>query len=113
MTRRGSRRELEEVAASNQQPHRRGIGDQASWTVFLHSLGLNANDVGVYLNSRWLMERKPAGIGVGDDQRMGVFRLIGSRDRMPSETWAAWVLAIDLSEGQIAALKALSATSDL
>jgi histidyl-tRNA synthetase len=80
---------------------------------FLRSLGLAADEVCIYLNSRRLMERKLAEMGVGDDQRLDVFRLIDRRARIPRERWDSWALDIGLSEEQLAALKELLADADL
>jgi histidyl-tRNA synthetase len=80
---------------------------------FLRSLDLSASDVGIYLNSRRLMERKLAEIGVGDEQRTAVFRLIDRRDKLPAEKWAEWALDIGLSDSQLAAIKDLLNNTDL
>ena len=81
--------------------------------LFLRSLGLTADEVAIHLNSRRLMERKLAEIGVGDQERMAVFRLIDRRDRMPPEKWEAWAYDIGLSDKQLEALKALLTDPDL
>jgi histidyl-tRNA synthetase len=80
---------------------------------FLRSVGLSAGEVVIRLNSRRLMERKLAEIGIGGDQRLEVFRLIDRRDRVPPEGWTEWALEIGLSEAQVAALKALLGNSEL
>ncbi len=80
---------------------------------FLRSLGLSANEVVIRINSRRLMERKLAEIGVGDDLCMEVFRLIDRRDKLPPEKWIDWALDIGLSDAQVKALQALLANSDL
>jgi histidyl-tRNA synthetase len=80
---------------------------------FLRSLGLTADEVAIHLNSRRLMERKLAEIGVGDQQRMAVFRLIDRRDRMPPEKWEAWASDTGLSDKQLETLKALLTNADL
>jgi histidyl-tRNA synthetase len=81
---------------------------------FLRSLGLGANEVVIRINSRRLMERKLAGIGVtAPDQRMEVFRLIDRRDRVPADRWAEWAQDIGLSEAQLKALTDLLANPDL
>jgi histidyl-tRNA synthetase len=81
--------------------------------LFLRSLGLNADEVAVHFNSRQLMERKLTELGIGDALRLSVFRLIDRRDRMPPETWRAWALDTGLSEGQLEAVQALLASSEL
>jgi histidyl-tRNA synthetase len=81
---------------------------------FLRSLGLGADEVAIRLNSRRLMERKLAGIGVQTQaQRMEVFRLVDRRDRMPADKWAEWAADIGLTDGQLADLQALLANPDL
>ncbi len=80
---------------------------------FLRSVGLSADEVVIRLNSRRLMERKLAEIGIGGDQRLEVFRLIDRRDRVPPEGWTEWALEIGLSKAQVEALKALLGNSEL
>ena len=80
---------------------------------FLQSLGLSAQDVAIFLNSRRLMERKLAGIGIGDELRAGAFRLIDRRDKLPTDKWSAWALELGLSTTQLQELQALLADPDL
>ncbi len=80
---------------------------------FLRSVGLSSEDVGIFLNSRRLMERKLAEIGVGDGLRGNAFRLIDRRDKLPPEKWAAWALELGLSEDQLEGVKRLLASPDL
>lgn len=80
---------------------------------FLRSLDLDTSDVGIYLNSRRLMERKLAEIGVDDNQRTDVFRLIDRRDKLSAERWTEWALEIGLSESQLTALKDLLNNAEL
>jgi histidyl-tRNA synthetase len=80
---------------------------------FLCSLGLSADEVVIRLNSRRLMERKLAQIGVGDDRRLDIFRLIDRRDKLPPDKWEEWALEIGLSAGQLEALKSLLGNSAL
>ena len=80
---------------------------------FLQSLGLSSQDVAIFLNSRRLMERKLAEIGIGDDLRAGAFRLIDRRDKLSAKKWAAWALELGLSTAQLQELQALLADPDL
>jgi histidyl-tRNA synthetase len=80
---------------------------------FLRSLGLGADEVCIHVNSRRLMERKLAEIGVADENRVDVFRLIDRRDRLSAEKWTAWALETGLSEGQLTALSELLSNADL
>jgi histidyl-tRNA synthetase len=74
---------------------------------FFRALGLTADEVVIRINSRRLMERKLAEIGIGEPMWMEVFRLIDRRDRLPADKWQAWALDIGLTEGQLAALNDL------
>ncbi len=80
---------------------------------FLRSLELSPDDVAIHLNSRRLMERKLAEIGIGDDLRMDVFRLVDRRDKLSPDKWQAWASDLGLSGAQIEALQALLANADL
>lgn len=71
---------------------------------FFRSLGLTADEVVIRINSRRLMERKLVEIGIGEEMRMEVFRLIDRRDRLPADKWQDWALEIGLTRGQLAAL---------
>jgi len=75
--------------------------------LFLQSLGLGSDEVAIHLNSRRLMERKLADIGIQDAQLVDVFRLIDRRDRMSADAWAAWALDIGLSDDKLRNLEAL------
>lgn len=74
---------------------------------FLRSVGLSSEEVAIFLNSRRLMERKLSEIGIGDDLREDVFRLIDRRDKLSVKKWSAWALELGLVEDQLENLKAL------
>ncbi len=80
---------------------------------FLQNVGLTAQEVAIHINSRRLMERKLAEIGIGDTLRPQVLRLIDRKDKLPAEKWAAWALEMGLSETQRTALVALLGNTDL
>jgi histidyl-tRNA synthetase len=80
---------------------------------FLRSVGLSSEEAAIFLNSRRLMERKLSGIGIGDDLRENVFRLIDRRDKLSAKKWSAWALELGLAEDQLEKLKALLDDPDL
>ena len=80
---------------------------------FLRSLGLDAGEVAIFLNSRRLMERKLAEIGIGAAQHVDVFHLIDRRGRLSPDKWDAWARDIGLTESQLAALRGLLSDSHL
>jgi histidyl-tRNA synthetase len=81
--------------------------------MFLRSLDLASDEVVIRLNSRRLMERKLVEIGIGDELRTEVFRLIDRRDKLSPDKWQAWAMEIGLSEEQLEALKNLLTDSEL
>ncbi|MGC9333518.1 MAG: histidine--tRNA ligase [Anaerolineae bacterium] len=80
---------------------------------FFRSLGLAADEVAIHINSRRLMERKLAEIGIRQKMWMEVFRLIDRRDRLPLDKWQAWALETGLTDGQLGALEAVLADPNL
>jgi histidyl-tRNA synthetase len=80
---------------------------------FLRSLGLAADEVAIHINSRRLMERMLADIGIDEDLYGDIFRLIDRRDRLPPEKWSAWALEMGLSDTQLEALRTLLADPEL
>ena len=81
--------------------------------LFLRSLGLTADEVAIHVNSRRLMERKLAEMGVEGDRRVEVFRLIDRRDKMPVDKWEQWALDMGLSGEQLEALRGLLSRLDV
>jgi histidyl-tRNA synthetase len=81
--------------------------------VFLDSLGLTADEVAIHLNSRRLMERKLAEMGIGDDLFMDVFHLIDRRERLSPDKWTAWAQEIGLETEQLGALTDLLSNPDV
>ncbi len=80
---------------------------------FLQSLGLTTTEVAIHVNSRRLMERMLAGIGIGRELFGNVLRLIDRRDRLSPEKWNAWAWEMGLSDAQLQALRALLANPEL
>jgi len=80
---------------------------------FLREVGLSPEEVAIFVNSRRLMERKLAEIGVGDALCMEVFRLIDRRDKMPPDKWRDWALDIGLSDGQLESVQDLLSNAEL
>lgn len=72
--------------------------------LFLQSLGLEAGEVAIHLNSRRLMEQKLAEIDLGGDKQGEIFRLIDRRDKLPADRWQEWAMEMGLSRKQFDAL---------
>lgn len=80
---------------------------------FLSNVGLSAAEVGVYLNSRCLMEKKLTEIGIHSEQHLDAFRLIDRRGKLTKEKWVDWALEMGLSQAQLDALCALLTDTNL
>jgi len=59
------------------------------------------------------METELSQIGVGDQLRPAILRMIDRLDKQPAEVWDENVLKLGLTPEQLSALKALLANNDL
>jgi histidyl-tRNA synthetase len=75
--------------------------------MFLRNVGLTADEVAIFVNSRQLVDRKLAEIGIAADRQLDMLHLIDRRDKMPPADWEAWAADLGLSSGQLADLKVL------
>lgn len=70
----------------------------------LRAVGLKPETVRVLVNDRRLAESQLDEIGIGNERRGLVFRLIDRRDRMPPEKWEEWTLEEGLSKSELGQL---------
>ena len=80
---------------------------------FFKNVGLRADQVLILVNNRQLMEAELSQIGVGDQLRPAILRMIDRLDKQPAEVWDENVLKLGLTPEQLSALKALLANNDL
>ena len=73
--------------------------------MFLRSIGLPPSAVKILVNDRKLAETQLDKIGIGDERRNQVFRLVDRRDRMPLEKWSEWVLEEGLNQEELQKLQ--------
>jgi histidyl-tRNA synthetase len=81
--------------------------------LFLQQVGLPPDEVGVFVNSRRLLDDKLADIGIAPDRRRDVLQLIDRRAKMAPASWEARALEIGLAAPQLDALKAVLADAEL
>lgn len=73
---------------------------------FFKSVGLQPDQVGIFVNDRRLMNNQMNKIGIStDDQRKMVFKLVDRRDKMPPADWDTFALESGLSQSQLDDLK--------
>ncbi len=77
----------------------------AAGATFLRSIGLSPAAVKIWVNDRKLAETQLDKMGIGDERRNLVFRLIDRRDRMPLEKWSDWVLEEGLNQEELQKLQ--------
>ncbi len=77
------------------------------------ALGLTPKQVAILVNNRRLMEAELRGIGIGDELRPAIIRLIDRRDKMPAEKWEAYARDLGLSSGQLTQLIDLLSDGEL
>ncbi len=80
---------------------------------FFKKVGLSPEQVLIRVNDRKLMESELRGVGIDDEKRKDVFRMIDRRDKMSPQEWETYGLELGLTNDQLAALKALLADRNL
>lgn len=81
---------------------------------FFKSVGLQPDQVGIFVNDRRLMNDQMNKIGIStDDQRKMVFKLVDRRDKMPPADWDTFALESGLSQEQLDNLKKMLNDRDL
>ncbi len=101
---------IDQVGANSPEADAEMIGICAS---FLKSTGLTADEVIVYVNDRRLMDEQIAALGIAEDQRKSVSKLIDRRDKLSSSAWDQSILDAGFTSGQLAGLKELLDNKDL
>lgn len=72
---------------------------------FFKKVGLTSSQVGIFINSRKLMDLVLRKIGVQPDLKMAVFRLIDRKDKLSPQEWQEFGLSLGLSNSQFDGLK--------
>jgi len=80
---------------------------------FFRNVGLRPDQVQILVNNRKLMEAELNRIGISDELRPAILRLIDRIDKQPAEVWEENVLRLGLLPDQLSSLKALLANNDL
>jgi histidyl-tRNA synthetase len=72
---------------------------------FFQSVGLTAEDVGIRVNNRKLLNQELGSIGIAETLRKQVLGMIDRRDKMRPDEWDAFGLGIGLTTDQLEDLK--------
>jgi histidyl-tRNA synthetase len=85
----------------------------ALMAVFFKKVGLDSDQVKVFVNNRRLMEKKLNNLGILTKDQTGVFRLIDRKDKLNEKDWQAYAGEIGLDPKQLDGIKTLLNTEDL
>ena len=80
---------------------------------FFKEVGLTPELVQLRVNDRELMDAELAQIGLTEEQKKDMLRLIDRMDKLPADVWDKMVLDTGLTEAQLEALKTLLINQDL
>lgn len=80
---------------------------------FFEKIGLSPQSVGILVNNRRLMDSQLERIGIGEQLRQQVFRLIDRRDKMSPVDWDAYAQEIGLRVEQLQKLKEILSDPEL
>jgi len=80
---------------------------------FFRNVGLRPDQVQILVNNRKLMEAELNRIGISDELRPAILRLIDRIDKQPAEVWDENILRLGLTPVQLDQLKTLLLNQDL
>lgn len=80
---------------------------------FLKNAGLSSDQVCVKLNHRKLMEAKFLELGIGNEIKKNVFRLIDRKDKLSFSDWEAYANDIGLTKAQFEGIVNILSNNDL
>ncbi len=80
---------------------------------FLKLVGLRSDQVQILVNDRRLMDRKLTEIGIGQDKKPEMLRMIDRIDKQPADVWEQNVAELGFSQEQIGKIRELLANREL
>ena len=81
--------------------------------LFFEKVGLSANQVKIFINSRQLMDQIFTELGISLDKKQLVFRLIDKREKLSYDHWSDYAVSIGLTDEQFSGLKNALADKEL
>ena len=80
---------------------------------FLKLVGLKSDQVQILVNDRRLMDRKLTEMGIGQDKKPEMLRMIDRIDKQPADVWERNVADLGFSQEQIGKIRELLANREL
>ena len=81
--------------------------------MFFEKVGLNSDQVKIFVNSRQLMDQVLIELGISMDMKQDVFRLIDKREKLSYKDWVQFATSIGLSEKQFLGIRYVLEDKDL
>jgi histidyl-tRNA synthetase len=80
---------------------------------FLKEAGLSPDQVKIFVNNRRLMDQNFASLGIDDEQRPTIYRLVDRIDKLSAKEWRAYAVDNGLVEAQIDGILGIVNDDDL
>lgn len=80
---------------------------------FFQKVGLNPEQVKIFINSRELMDLVLKKLGISPNLKLSVFRLIDKKEKLSPHAWYEFALSLGLTEEQFVGLKDVLGNKDL
>ncbi len=80
---------------------------------FFKRVGLTTDQVEIVVNDRQLVDAELDKIGIDQELKALVIRLVDRRDKMPASDWEAFALKSGLTQAQLDGLKVMLADGEL
>lgn len=80
---------------------------------FFKLVGLTSQQVKLLVNNRRLMDAQLAKLGILEDQKRDVFRLIDRKEKLPLQEWRTYALDLGLSHDQLLGIESLLSNQTL
>ncbi len=80
---------------------------------FFNKVGLSADQVKIFVNSRKLMDQVLEDLSIAPDRKQDIFRLIDRREKLSPQAWKEYGNNLGLSDAQFEGLKKVLANKEL
>jgi histidyl-tRNA synthetase len=85
----------------------------ATAVMFFKEVGFRPDQVRIAINSRRLMNAELEGLGINEEGRKSILRVLDRRDKMPLAEWKAYAMETGLSAEQVEGILRISADKEL
>lgn len=80
---------------------------------FFQNVGLDSSQIQIHVNNRRLVEDELSQLGIRDEMKIPVFRLIDRREKLPFEEWKAYAVDLGLDDSQFQGIQNILSDNQL